>query len=124
MQLESTGNPSVLLPSQPAVDPVPLGYGLAWALIGAISIYDAYLVTLYRSIILSMEQNPICAMLISWDPEHLSYFLVGKAAGTSLVLLALVGLYCWQRRLACAVIGGVLVFQLGLLVYLNSATYY
>ncbi len=95
-----------------------LGSSLA---IATISVYDAYLVMLYRSVILSVEQNPLCAMLIAWDPHDLSFFLVGKALGTLTVLGSLLALYCWRRRWALSAVTGVTVFQLALLLYLNIA---
>ncbi len=93
----------------------------SWFAIATISAYDAYLVMLYRNVILSVEQNPLCAMLIAWDPHDLSFFLVAKILGTMTVLGVLVVMYYWRRRWALPVITGVCVFQMGLLLYLNMA---
>jgi hypothetical protein len=69
-----------------------------------------------------MERNPVCAMLIHWDPHRLSYFFLAKAAGTALVLFVLAALYIWKQRLALPVVTGVAAFQVGLLLYLNLGT--
>ena len=91
----------------------------SWFAIGVISAYDAYLVKAFRPIILDFERNPVCAMLIHWDPYQLSYFFLAKAAGTLIVLAILAVMYCWRRRLALPVTTGVMVFQVGLLLYLT-----
>ena len=102
---------------------LPVLYFLsAWFVIGVISAYDAYLVKVVGPMILSFEQNPICSMLIHWDPHHLSYFFLAKGAGTVAVLVILLVLFAKKRSLALHVITGVAVFQLGLLAYLNLAT--
>jgi len=95
----------------------------SWIVIGVISAYDAYLVKVFRPVVLSLERNPVCATLIHWDPHQLSYFFVAKGAGTMLVLAVLIALYFWKRRLALRVITGVTVFQVALLLYLNLAPY-
>ncbi len=97
-------------------------YYAALATIGLISVYDAYLVRVYRSFILDVERNPVCVMLIRWDPNELSYFVVAKATGTIAVLVALAVLLAWRRRIALLVVTGVTMFQLALLGYLNSGT--
>ncbi len=104
------------------IDRVAVLFYVALATIGLVSAYDAHLVRVYSSFILDIERNPICAILIRCDPEHLTYFVVAKATGTILVLIALTMLFAWRRRLALPVVTGVTVFQLGLLVYLNTAT--
>jgi hypothetical protein len=105
-----------------SIDRVAVLFYTALFTIGVISAYDAYLVKVYRAVILDMEQNPICAMLIRCDPHYLSYFVLAKAAGTVCVLVVLAALFARRRRLALPVVSGVTVFQLGLLVYLNTAT--
>ena len=94
----------------------------SWLAIGVISAYDAYLVKVSRPVILSLERNPVCAMLIHWDPHRLSYFFLAKTTGTVTVLAVLLVLYCRRPRLAMPVTTGVLAFQVGLLLYLNLAT--
>ncbi len=96
---------------------------VSWCAIATISAYDTYLVMLYRSVILTLERNPLCSVLISWDPDDLTYFLAGKICGTLLVLGTLAGLYMWHRRWALSVITGVVCFQLGLVLYLHTAPY-
>ena len=96
-----------------------LTFLFAWALIGAVSVYDAYLVRKYQATILDMEQNPICAELIKLDPHGLSFFMVFKGLGTLTVLAVLCGIFCWRRQWALPVVIGVAAFQVGLLYYLN-----
>jgi hypothetical protein len=105
-----------------SLDRVAVLFYVSLATIGLISAYDAYLVKVYSSFILDIERNPVCALLIRCDAEYLTYFVLAKATGTILVLIALTILFAWRRRLALPVVTGVTVFQLGLLVYLNTAT--
>ena len=89
------------------------------AFIVSVSIYDSYLVALYRECILYDERNPICEMLIRKDPNTLSWFMAGKLAGNlgvvgTLVLLRWVG---YNRTLMVA--SGVAAFQLVLLTFLT-----
>lgn len=95
----------------------------AWTCIGLISAYDAYLVKLYRPVILAVERNPICSFLIACDPHELTLFFTAKSLGTATVLAVLVILYQHFRRLSLPVITGVAIFQFGLLMYLKMAPY-
>lgn len=103
-----------------AIDRAALYYFLAMSVIGSISVYDAYLVRLYRASIHDYERNPLCLMLIRWEPQHLTYFFLAKAGGTCVVLVLLGMLYAWRRRLALPVVTGVVAFQLALLGFLNT----
>jgi hypothetical protein len=88
-----------------------------------ISAYDAYLVKVFRPVVLSVERNPVCTMLIDWDPHGLGYFLMAKMTGTAMVLAILLVLCSLRRRLAMPVMTGVMAFQVGLLLYLSLAPY-
>ena len=84
-----------------------------------VSIYDSYLVALYRDAILFDERNPICEILIRKDPNHLSWFMLGKFLGNlgvvgTLMLLRWIG---YKQTLTVAV--GVAFFQLALLTFLT-----
>jgi hypothetical protein len=96
---------------------------LAWLVIGLVSLYDAYLVQRHQPVILAVERNPICAILIAWDPDDLRYFFAAKMTGTLLVLAVLLVLFLRHRRLAIPVVAGVTAFQLVLLLYLQLGWY-
>lgn len=84
----------------------------------AVSIYDSYLVSLYRNTILLFERNPVCEYLIRQDPGQLSWFMGGKLLGNLVVLGTLFGLFMSGYRHALTVAKSVACFQLLLLVYL------
>ena len=90
--------------------------------ITAISIYDAYLVVLYKSLIKDFERNPVCMALIELDPGGLSYFLCGKALGTICVVTALSVLYQNRRKHWFVVSTSVATFQICLLAFLTFGT--
>lgn len=99
----------------------PRALMLAWCFIGVVSIYDAYLVVIYRTVITRLERNPVCLYLINLDPESLSYFLFGKFLGTVIVLSTMAMIYRYRKRWATPIFASVASFQLGLLLYLNLA---
>ncbi len=77
--------------------PAPVFTRWYWTLlsfVGVVSVYDAYLTYVFRYYILDLEENPMGLMLIRLDPKNLSYFLVGKTAGTTFVLLLLAAAEC------------------------------
>lgn len=99
-------------------DHLPL-FHLMWAVIAAISAYDALLVYLYRGVILEHEQNPIGLMLIEWHKGDVAVFVILKIALTALVIAILAKVYERLRRLAMPITSGVTAFQVGLLGYLS-----
>jgi hypothetical protein len=100
-----------------------LYFYVAWGTIGLVSAYDAYLVVLYQPAILTLERNPLCRLLITWDPHGLSYFLGAKTLGTLVVLSVLIAMHTWFRPLALRVVTGVALFQAGLVCYMYLARY-
>src|SRR5262245_45689101 len=64
-----------------------------WLFIGLVSLFDGFLVVRFRDVILEVEQNPVGALLLDLDHGSPGLFLRTKAAGTLLVLSALIGLY-------------------------------
>jgi hypothetical protein len=93
---------------------------LAWLFIGAVSVYDAYLVMLYQVCILDVELNPIACCIMRGEHD-VAGFLLAKALGTTVVLVILIALYTHAPRLAYPVIGAVSAFQMALLMFLNFA---
>lgn len=91
---------------------------LAAAVIGVLSVYDAWLVYLYREGI--DEENRFCRWLISLEPEHVSVFLAGKLLGTTGVVSILVLLTRYWQRVAVPTVSCVLLFQFGLMGYLHA----
>jgi hypothetical protein len=93
------------------------GFWLLWSFIGAVSLFDAWLVLFNQSEMLFVEENVICYLLIKLDPHGLSYFLPAKAAGTILVLAVLRAIHARLRRHGMVIAGGVAVYQFLLLFY-------
>lgn len=90
-----------------------------------ISVYDSWLVVLFKDCILFDERNPICVALIKQDPSSLSWFLAGKLAGNVFVVSMLIGLYSIGYRHTLVVARSVMGFQIALLMFLqfsDSAT--
>lgn len=87
----------------------------------SVSIYDTYLVSIYREGILASEKNPICLYLIRQDMSHLSWFIGGKVLGNVAVVAALLGLYWLRFRHALTVAKAIAWFQLSLLAYLHTS---
>lgn len=105
---------------QPASRSGQAWFLLAWIFIAAVSVYDAWLVSLYQVCILEVELNPI-AWYIMRSTQGIGGFMLAKALGTSLVLLTLAALYRQVPRLAYPVINVVSAFQMALLFFLELA---
>ena len=86
--------------------------------IAAISATDIWFAVANSTIIYN-ESNPICLELIRWDPHGFTYFVLGKSAGTLMVLYTLFQLHFRGYRHAMKVTIIVTCFQLGLLTYLT-----
>jgi hypothetical protein len=97
-------------------------FTVLWVFIGLVSLFDGFLVVRFRDVIPEVEQNPIGAFLLDLDHGGPGLFLRTKAAGTLLVLSALIGLYRYRRCWAAPVTGTLACFQCALLVYLTSGT--
>ena len=94
---------------------------LGWLFIGAVSVYDAWLVKLYQVCILEVELNPIAWYLIKTGGKDVTGFLLTKALSTAVVLVILAALYVYVPRLAWPVITVVSAFQMALLLFLSLA---
>jgi hypothetical protein len=90
------------------------------AFIGGVSAYDGYLVVRTGPIIREFERNPVGIYLIDCDDGDPDLFLRVKAAGTLLTLTALSVLHRHSRRLASPVAAALVVFQGGLLLFLEN----
>jgi hypothetical protein len=88
--------------------------------VGSISAYDGYLVVRTGDMIGDFEQNPVGLALINYNAGDPTLFLHAKAAGTLLVLIALVVLNRHSQRLARPVAIAVALFQSGLLLFLEN----
>ena len=89
--------------------------------VGAVSVYDGYLVIRTGSDIREFEQNPVGLFLIEHNHNDPTLFLMAKAAGTTVVLAALTVLYRRSPRIAFPVASALMLFQGGLLVFLEIA---
>lgn len=93
---------------------------LCLAFIGAVSAWDAWLVEANAEIF-HAERNPICAFLISIEPQSKFYFFVAKGVSSTIVVSTLVGMYRYGYRHATLIATVLAVFQLGLLIHLYLA---
>ena len=98
-----------------------LVFAAALLFVGAVSVYDGYLVIRTGDEITHFEKNPVGLFLIEHNHNDPTLFLMAKAAGTSLVLAALTMLYRRSPRIALPVATALMVFQSGLLVFLERA---
>jgi hypothetical protein len=88
--------------------------------VAGVSIYDGYLVIRTGSMIGDFELNPVGQYLIKCDDGDISVFLRVKAAGTLVSLAGLCVLHRHSRRLAGPVEFALVVFQGGLLLFLEN----
>jgi hypothetical protein len=103
------------------IKPAALIFAAVMVVVGAISVYDGYLVIRTGDEISHFEKNPVGLFLIQHNHGDPTVFLMAKAAGTAAVLAALTVLYRRSRRLALPVAYALLLFQTGLLVFLERA---
>lgn len=94
-------------------------FGACCLLVVGVSVYDAMLVVLHRSLIHAFERNPLGQWLIDVQGGDVWFFVSVKLLGTALVCAVLVMLHEHRARLAGAVGGGLACFQLVLLWYLT-----
>jgi len=97
-----------------------LFFGAVLLFVGGVSLYDGYLVVRTGDMILDFEQNPAGRFLIAYNFGDPSLFLRLKAAGTLVVLAVMAELHRHSRRLASPVAWALLLFQSGLLFYLEN----
>jgi hypothetical protein len=103
------------------LSPAALLFAGALLFVGAVSVYDGYLVIRTGSDIREFEKNPVGSFLLDQNHGDPTLFLVAKAAGTSVVLAALTVLYRRSQRIAFPVASALMLFQAGLLVFLERA---
>jgi hypothetical protein len=88
--------------------------------VASVSVYDGYLVVRTGSLIREYELNPVGQYLIKCDDGDIDIFLRVKAAGTLVSLAGLCLLHRHSRRLAGPVEFALVVFQGGLLLFLEN----
>ena len=101
------------------IEPVSLIFAGILTFVGAVSVYDGYLVLRTGEDIRYFEKNPVGLCLIEYNQGNPDLFLTVKAAGTVLALAVLVVLYRRSHRLALPVAYALMLFQAGLLVFLE-----
>src|ERR1700693_1347996 len=101
------------------IKPGALIFAVVLLVVGAISVYDGYLVIRAGDEISHFERNPVGLFLIQHNHGDPTVFLIAKAAGTAVALAALTVLYRRSRRIALPVAFALLLFQTGLLVLLD-----
>ena len=107
----------------PTVHVVSAVFYIAIAVIALVSIYDAWLVYLYRDSIAALERNLICLALIELEPQYASIFILSKLVGVGTVV------YCLQitrrinSRVGFGASMGVATFQICLFCYLTMADF-
>jgi hypothetical protein len=103
------------------IAPVSLVFASILTFVGAVSAYDGYLVVRTGEDIRYFEKNPIGLCLIEYNQGNPNLFLTVKAVGTILALATLVVLYRRSHRIALPVACALMLFQAGLLVFLERA---
>jgi hypothetical protein len=88
--------------------------------IAGVSFYDGYLVVRTGDMIVDFERNPVGRYLLQCDNGQPGVFLRVKAAGTLLALVGLSLLHRRSKRLAGPVEIALVVFQAGLLLFLEN----
>ena len=88
--------------------------------VGGVSAYDGYLVVRTGPMIRDFERNPVGLYLINCADGSPDIFLRVKAAGTLLTLVGLAVLHRHSKRLAGPVEFALVVFQGGLLLFLEN----
>jgi hypothetical protein len=88
--------------------------------VAGVSVYDGYLVIRTGTMIRQFELNPVGLYLIDCDDGNVDVFLRVKAAGTLVTLAGLCVLHRHSRRLAGPVEIAIVVFQGGLLLFLEN----
>jgi len=91
---------------------------LGFVTIAAISALDTWF-AVANSLILKFEQNPICLALMRLEPQGFTVFIAGKMLGTLMVLFCLSAMHCYAYRHVKLVTLSVVMFQVGLLIYLT-----
>jgi hypothetical protein len=120
----ATINTETLLPrgsAQPRFAAASLIFASIVVFVGAVSVYDGYLVLRTGDQIRYFEKNPVGLCLIEYNGGNPNLFLIAKGAGTSIALAAMVVLYRRSQRLALPVAYALLFFQTGLLIFLERA---
>jgi hypothetical protein len=105
----------------PGIKRAPLAFVGALFFVGAVSVYDGYLVLRTGDEICRFEKNPVGLWLIVCNHGDPTLFLIAKGAGTSVVLASLIALYRRSQRIAFPVAYALLFFQSGLLIFLARA---
>jgi hypothetical protein len=98
---------------------VPLIFAGVLLFVGAVSLYDGYLVIRTGDEIREFEKNPVGLCLIEYNYGDPTLFLLAKAAGTLVVLGSLTLLYRRSQRMALPVAYALALFQSGLLIFLE-----
>jgi hypothetical protein len=96
-------------------------FAAALLFVGAVSVYDGYLVIRTGDEIVHFEKNPVGLYLIQINHGDPTAFLAAKGVGTLLVLAGLTLLYRRSPRLAVPVASALILFQGGLLIFLERA---
>jgi hypothetical protein len=105
----------------PRIVPASLLFAAVMLFVGAVSVYDGYLVLRTGEEICQFEKNPVGLWLLECNHGDPALFLLAKGIGTSIVLASLTVLYRRSRRIALPVAYALLVFQTGLLIFLERA---
>jgi hypothetical protein len=96
-------------------------FAAALLFVGAVSVYDGYLVIRSGDEIRHFEKNPVGLFLIEHNHGDPTVFLMAKAAGTMVVLATMTVLYRRSQRVAFSVASALILFQAGLLLFLSRA---
>ena len=99
--------------------PSGVAFAMLCMLVMAVSVHDGMLVVLNADVILEVERNPVGRWLIDFQHGEVWLFVLLKLFCTALVCSILAMLYEFRAHLALAAVGGIALFQMTLLCYLQ-----
>jgi len=105
----------------PRIAPAALVFAGLLLFVGAVSVYDGYLVLRTGDEIREYEKNPAGLWLLECNHGNPTLFLAAKGVGTVIVLATLTVLYRRSQRMAVPVAYAICLFQAGLLIFLERA---
>lgn len=97
-----------------------LWFPLLAVAIGAVSLYDTYLIVRFRDLISITEENPIGRWLLEMADGQIGIFVRVKLAGTVMVLSLLMLMWKMRMRILFPVATMIASWQTGLIIYLTA----
>ena len=94
-----------------------VAYLVLWTFVAFVSAFDTY-VNIRHPVTTVTELNPLARVVLQASENDVALLIALKLLGTSVVLSVLLLGYFYKREYAWPIISGIVLFQLGLLVFL------